>query len=309
MPKVSIIVPNYNHAPFLHQRIDSIFNQTFQDFEVIILDDCSTDSSVEILSEYSRNPKVSNLILNKTNSGNTFLQWEMGLKLAKGELIWIAESDDWAENTFLEECINYYEIYKDQNIGIINCNSNVIVENEVKSNTKDWTRAYNEILKFKSLLDGKTICKDYLIEHNIIPNASAVLIKKSAIKTINFNSDFIMCGDWYIWFEILLEHNFLFIDKTLNNFRKHSSNITHSNDLLLKLEGIKLLRLMVKQLIQFNHSTKFFYNSYFRWCFYGSFWGDAYALNLSNFKNYFYKFDVRLIIHFFKISLMRLIKE
>ena len=44
MPLVSVIVPNYNHAPYLRQRLDSIFNQTFQDFEVIILDDCSTDN-------------------------------------------------------------------------------------------------------------------------------------------------------------------------------------------------------------------------------------------------------------------------
>ena len=52
MPLVSVIVPNYNHAPYLRQRLDSIFNQTFHDFEVIILDDCSTDNSIEIIEEY-----------------------------------------------------------------------------------------------------------------------------------------------------------------------------------------------------------------------------------------------------------------
>ena len=52
MPQVSVIVPNYNHAPYLRQRLDSIFNQNFQDFEVIILDDCSTDNSKEIIEEY-----------------------------------------------------------------------------------------------------------------------------------------------------------------------------------------------------------------------------------------------------------------
>ncbi len=53
MPKVSVIVPNYNHAPFLRQRIDTILAQTFQDFELILLDDCSTDDSRSILSSYS----------------------------------------------------------------------------------------------------------------------------------------------------------------------------------------------------------------------------------------------------------------
>jgi len=49
MPKVSVIVPNYNHAPYLKQRIDSILAQSYQDFELILLDDCSTDNSREML--------------------------------------------------------------------------------------------------------------------------------------------------------------------------------------------------------------------------------------------------------------------
>jgi glycosyltransferase involved in cell wall biosynthesis len=57
--KVSVIVPNYNHAKYLPRRLDSIFNQTFQDFEVILLDDCSTDNSLSIPGEYVKHPKVS----------------------------------------------------------------------------------------------------------------------------------------------------------------------------------------------------------------------------------------------------------
>ena len=101
-PKVSVIVPNYNHASYLKQRIDSILNQTFQDFEVIILDDCSTDNSLEVLSHYKNHNKVSHCVFNDTNSGSTFKQWDKGIQLAKGEWIWIAESDDWAEPEFLE---------------------------------------------------------------------------------------------------------------------------------------------------------------------------------------------------------------
>ena len=101
-PKVSVIVPNYNHASYLKQRIDSILNQTFQDFEVIILDDCSTDNSLEVLSHYKNHNKVSHCVFNDTNSGNPFKQWDKGIQLAKGEWIWIAESDDWAEPEFLE---------------------------------------------------------------------------------------------------------------------------------------------------------------------------------------------------------------
>ena len=65
-PLVSIIIPNYNHALYLKERLDSIFNQTFQDFEVILLDDCSTDTSREVLAEYAKKDKVSHCIFNET---------------------------------------------------------------------------------------------------------------------------------------------------------------------------------------------------------------------------------------------------
>jgi glycosyltransferase involved in cell wall biosynthesis len=69
------------------------------------LDDCSTDKSQEILLEYADNPKVSHCVFNKINSGNTFIQWNKGTALAKGDYIWIAESDDFCELNFLEELI------------------------------------------------------------------------------------------------------------------------------------------------------------------------------------------------------------
>ena len=99
---VSVIVPNYCHAPYLRERIDSILNQTYQDFELILLDDCSTDNSREVLESYRNREHVSHILINEQNTGNTFLQWEKGLLLTKGEYVWIAESDDVAEPRFLE---------------------------------------------------------------------------------------------------------------------------------------------------------------------------------------------------------------
>ena len=88
---VSVIVPCYNHAPYLKQRIESILNQTYQNFELILLDDVSPDESGEILLSYKDHPKVSHCIINERNSGSTFHQWNKGIALAQGELIWIAE--------------------------------------------------------------------------------------------------------------------------------------------------------------------------------------------------------------------------
>ena len=100
MPTVSVVVPNYNHGRFLPQRIDSILGQTFQDFELILLDDCSTDNSRMILSSYAGDPRV-RIEFNSANSGSPFKQWNKGVRLARGEYVWIAESDDYAEPRFL----------------------------------------------------------------------------------------------------------------------------------------------------------------------------------------------------------------
>ena len=110
-PLVSIIIPNYNHSKFLQQRLDSVFNQTFQDFEVILLDDCSTDNSVDILKKYANHPKVSHLELNKQNSGSPFKQWQKGITMAKGTYIWIAETDDYCEFNFLDQ-MQAYDIFE-----------------------------------------------------------------------------------------------------------------------------------------------------------------------------------------------------
>jgi glycosyltransferase involved in cell wall biosynthesis len=107
MPKVSVIVPNYNHAPFLRQRIDTVLTQTFQDFELILLDDCSIDDSRFILSSYVSDTRV--LEFNATNSGSTFKQWNKGVRLAHGQYIWIAESDDYADPHFLESFVAVLE--------------------------------------------------------------------------------------------------------------------------------------------------------------------------------------------------------
>ena len=102
MPNVSIIIPNFNHALYLKQRIDSILNQTFQDFELIILDDASSDNSRDIIESFRSNPHISHIVYNTQNGGTPFKQWDKGIELSKGEWIWIAESDDFADKHFLE---------------------------------------------------------------------------------------------------------------------------------------------------------------------------------------------------------------
>ncbi len=221
IPKVSILIPNYNHKPYLKQRLDTVFGQTFQDFEVILLDDASTDGSQEILKSYRNHPKVAHLIINSNNSGSPFKQWQKGIDLAKGEYIWIAESDDYCELDFLEKLIKVYEA----NTVLVYCASNIIdSKGDIKGRHK-WADALDKkrwLYNYSN--NGSAEINDYLKFRNCITNASAVLFKRLAIINVKIPMNMKFCGDWYIWIEILKHGDIVYYSETLNYFRRHDTS-------------------------------------------------------------------------------------
>lgn len=225
---VSIIVPNYNHEKFLKQRLESIFNQTYANFEVILLDDCSTDNSREIILEYAKNAKVSQCVFNDVNSGNTFKQWQKGISLAKGDLIWIAETDDSCELNFLEQLLQPF--LKDSQVVLAYCQSNRINEfSEITGNWISHTEEFNTTLfNYSFVIDSNEFIERFLICKNVIPNASAVLIKKEAIDLqLHFDlaPEFRYCGDWMFYVKLIVNKKVAFISESLNNFRYHSNSV------------------------------------------------------------------------------------
>ena len=80
---------------------------------MIILDDKSTDNSLEVIEKYRSHPKVVKVIISEVNSGSPFKQWEKGIREAKGDIIWIAESDDYCAPTLLERLVLEFEKHSD----------------------------------------------------------------------------------------------------------------------------------------------------------------------------------------------------
>jgi glycosyltransferase involved in cell wall biosynthesis len=134
MPKISVTIPNYNHAPYLDVRIRSVLAQTFTDAEVILLDDCSTDGSLGILARYRHHAKVAHCIFDQAKSGSTFRQWKRGLACVTGEYIWIAESDDLADPHFLSHLSSVQAAH--HAIGLAYCQSAKI--DEIGSTIGSW---------------------------------------------------------------------------------------------------------------------------------------------------------------------------
>ena len=198
MPTVSVIVPNYCHAPYLEQRIESILQQTFQDFELILLDDCSTDGSREILERYRNHPKVSGIFYNERNSGSPFKQWKKGLSKATGDYVWIAESDDFSSPCFLERCIRILDTRPDCSIVFT---SSYIVDSHSRTIREEAPVKYP---KHKQIRFGsRFFLYRFLCPRNTIYNAGMALVRRSALPAGDNYTQYRYCGDWLFWIQIV----------------------------------------------------------------------------------------------------------
>ncbi|MES2796187.1 MAG: glycosyltransferase family 2 protein, partial [Bacteroidota bacterium] len=223
MPIVSVIVPCYNHGKYLKQRMESILNQTVTDFEVFILDDCSTDDSWEIAQQYTQNPKVTYVHRNEQNSGSPFIQWQKGIERAKGKYIWLAESDDYADNDFLLKHLAILE--KDTSIGVSFCSS-------------IWVDNQNDILEKPDhenigfIESGSDLIVNEFTKGCLIYNASSAIFRKKLIQSVDFQliNSFKFTGDWLFWVQLIANTKVSRMNDRLNYFRRHTENVsTKSN--------------------------------------------------------------------------------
>ena len=217
-PTVSVIIPNYNHAKFLKQRIESILNQTYQDFELIILDDCSSDSSRDIISNYGSHSKVAHIIYGTENSGSPFKQWKKGIEISSGKYIWIAESDDWCEATLLETLVEGIE--QDEECVISYCQSYCLDDRN-----RIIFQSNHSVLS--EMVNGADYIQKYISVPVALFNASMAIWRKSKFQLIP--EDFMqyrLCGDWYFWIQLSRLGKVHISAKVLNYFRKHDGDVS-----------------------------------------------------------------------------------
>lgn len=228
-PKVSVIVPNYNHAAFLQQRLESVLNQTFQDFELILLDDCSTDASRVILEGCRNNPHVSHIVYNENNSGSPFSQWKKGVELAQGEWVWIAESDDWAESDFLALMLEQAECHP-------KCGLLLSLPQYHFPDGSFWNKnADGSVVEFS----GSEYASLNLPRANAIHNVSSILMRRSDVVQADLSliTSMRLCGDWMLYVQLCRFTDVLEINRVLSHYRIHGGNVTSQAE----QEGIPLV--------------------------------------------------------------------
>ena len=226
---VSVIVPNYNHAPFLERRLRSILGQSRRPDEIIFLDDASTDDSVAMARRILDEADITySIITNPTNSGSVFRQWVKGLGLAQGDLIWIAESDDDADPDFLRQLLPAFRrkdvLLASGSISYINADGspNGDLNSYFRGLPGDgWgtshTRAAHDLFS-----------SDFSIK-NVIPNASGAVFRRPtlSLQEIERLQAYRFAGDWYFYALVSRGGSISFSSAARSFFRKRERSASN----------------------------------------------------------------------------------
>ncbi|SHG18803.1 glycosyltransferase family 2 protein [Flavobacterium defluvii] len=227
-PEISVIIPVFNAASFLHETIESILNQSFSDFEVIILNDKSTDESLHIIKKFQSEDNRIIIIDKEHNVGPANLRNE-GINAAKGKFIALMDADDIAMPSRFEKQI---EILKNNpEIGV--CGT--------------WFTFFG-------------LKKNKLIKHNTEPDAikvsflhscnignPTVMFKKEVLGDLKFDNDYVPVEDYDLWSRLLAKTKFYNIPESLLNYRQHNNNISKT-----KIDNVNrsVRRVKINQLAQ-----------------------------------------------------------
>ncbi|MBI4996376.1 MAG: glycosyltransferase [Rhodocyclales bacterium] len=232
LPSISVVIPNYNYRQFLGQRLDSILSQTLPIKEIIFLDDASTDDSVDLFrSLTAHSPIPVRIIENGTNSGSVFSQWIKGAREAAGDLLWIAEADDYCEPTLLE---NLAHAFLDRQVVLAYAQS-VFVDSDGERIADGLTHTAGlEQDKWGSshFNRGTLEITEALVVRNTIVNVSAALMRRDAFLTVVDEDDgravreFAVAGDWLSYIRMLESGDIYFHCHPLNYQRRHTRSVT-----------------------------------------------------------------------------------
>ncbi|WGD28378.1 glycosyltransferase [Ancylobacter sp. WKF20] len=225
-PKISAIVPNYNHARFLPQRIESILAQTYSNIEIIILDDSSTDGSQSIIQSYcAEYPDRIRCVLNSVNSGGVFHQWQKGVESSRGDLIWICESDDFCEPDFVEKL---YGEFVDMSVMIA---FGRILYVDEGGNFQDGMDAYREGAE-AGIWERRLVrpAADWFAKgfgvNNVIANVGGCLFRRVDIcpEVWSEAKTYRVAGDWFLYLQISAGGQIAWRPDAVSYFRRHGNN-------------------------------------------------------------------------------------
>ena len=215
-PKVSVLIPTYNYACFLDKAIESILDQTYTDFELIIVDDFSGDNTDEIVCRYMGDKRISYHKNSYTHGlpGN----WNKCLSMANGEYIKFLMADDKLHPQLLEKFVAVLDQYP-----------NVSLVTSHKENFDcDFVNTVQEqyIPPYTKLQNGRKVIYESLNSYNWIGEPTTVMFRRSNLYLGQFNTSYSWIPDWDMWVRHLTVGDCYIIPEVLSYFRQHKNQAT-----------------------------------------------------------------------------------
>ena len=250
LDRISVVVPNYNYAQYLPERLNSILRQDYPIFEILFLDDCSMDESLEVAHEILSAQAIDyRIVANTENSGSVFRQWKKGVELARGTHVWIAEADDSCSENFLTETrkgfrtpgvvLSYCESRQIDEDGRIFANNYLAYVSDIDA--RRWLTPF--------VMDGGMAARSFCVK-NIIPNVSAVLfegcsLREVLVRNIERIVSYRVAGDWLTYVLLLKQGHVAFTPVSANAHRRHQSSVTLSSFNDAQLNEIRKMQAFV----------------------------------------------------------------
>ena len=253
---ISVIIPSYNHEKYIKKCIDSVINQTYKDWELIIIDDGSKDNSNEIISQYN-DIRITHIQQENAGAHNAI---NKGLSLAKGNYLTILNSDDEFLPKRFEECIKFFEINK--NIDFISTWINIVDE---KSKILGVKEAWKNMLPWEIKSPEKTFLatNDYSLNTlmtNFVSTTSNMIFKRKIYDEIGGMRNLRFAHDWDFLLRVCEKYNCFNLEIPLMNYRIHGTNTISSNRKWMLFEVCWIIasnidRLSNKLLPSFSHES------------------------------------------------------
>ena len=215
-PTVSFVVPCYRYAHLLRECIDSILCQSYGNFEVLIMDDCSPDNTPEVARSF-QDLRVK-YVRNDSNLGH-IRNFNKGISLTRGKYVWVISADDYLRRPYiLQRYVNLLD--RNPNVGYTFC-PGVSVENGLETNILGYSVYGNR----DQVIDGRVLLKK-LIQQNIIVAASA-MARRDCYERISFFPSSISWGeDWYLWCVFALYFDVGYFAEPMVCYREHDLSMT-----------------------------------------------------------------------------------
>lgn len=263
MPRVSVVVPNYNYAHYLKDRLASIAGQSLPPYEIIVLDDCSTDASLDVLQamrpELNPEPVV---VQGRSNSGSVFRQWLQGVERSRGEFVWIAEADDLAKPDMLERLArlllhNPAAVFAYSQSEQIDEAGNVLAPDYLAYThglcPGRWEANY--------VAEGNGEVAAGMAVKNTIPNVSAALFRREPLlrvlrEHIEEIAKYRIAGDWMVYLWLLKEGGVAFEAKACNQHRRHASSVTQGSATRLHMDEVERVQHAAQTLFDVPAETR-----------------------------------------------------